>query len=105
MAKTKHKPAPKEETVVAPEEEVSHAEVGETQPEETQPEETQPQTKIAEVGTKVKQLPEHTLMIFDQDKFYNDPTTPLYNKDTVYNVPNAMVDRWIKRGGKFVKPV
>lgn len=44
-----------------------------------------------------------TKMIFHRDMYYNDPTVPYYDKDKVYEVPNAMVARWMKRGGQIVE--
>lgn len=44
-------------------------------------------------------------MIFSVDMFYQDPTTPLYTKGIVYEVPKAMVPRWLKRGGQIVEEV
>lgn len=42
-----------------------------------------------------------TPMIFTQDMFYQDPEVPLYDKGRVHQVPNNMVERWLKRGGQI----
>lgn len=39
-------------------------------------------------------------MVFSEDKFYNDLNKPLYGKDTICEIPENMVDRWTKRGGR-----
>jgi len=41
-------------------------------------------------------------MVFSCDMIYKDQTTPLYLKGVVYDVEDAMVSRWLKRGGEIV---
>lgn len=41
-------------------------------------------------------------MKFSADMFYNDLESPLYEKGKTYEVPERMVARWLKRGGKIV---
>lgn len=51
--------------------------------------------------TKKKDAPANTTkMVFGEDKFVNQEC--VYNKGEIYDIPNASVDRWIKRGGKIV---
>jgi len=42
-------------------------------------------------------------MRFKEDKFYNAQV--LYTKDVIYDVPDNMVDRWLKRGGEIIEAV
>tara|TARA_R110000868_G_C10890032_1_gene763530 strand:+ start:1120 stop:1386 length:267 start_codon:yes stop_codon:yes gene_type:complete len=39
-------------------------------------------------------------MQFHCDMLYNDKV--VYTRGTVYEVPNSMVDRWLKRGGEII---
>lgn len=40
-------------------------------------------------------------MKFTEDKYYN--LEIIYVKDTVYEIEDCMVDRWLKRGGEIVE--
>lgn len=42
-------------------------------------------------------------MRFPKDMYYTDPNVPLYKGGAVVEVPEGMVDRWLKRGGVLVK--
>lgn len=46
-----------------------------------------------------------TKMTFSKSMYYNDLQNPLYVAGPVYDVPNEMVERWIKRGGVVVGDV
>lgn len=41
-------------------------------------------------------------MRFKEDKFYTDLNNPIYRKGQIYDIPNNMVERWIKRGGTII---
>jgi hypothetical protein len=43
-----------------------------------------------------------TFMKFSQDMFYDSKDVPIYNKGKVYEIPENMVARWLKRGGEIV---
>lgn len=43
-----------------------------------------------------------TFMKFPQDMFYDSKEIPLYNKGKIYEIPESMVARWLKRGGEIV---
>lgn len=44
------------------------------------------------------------VMVFSEDKFYNDLSKPLYEKGKPYEIVGAdMIQRWLKRGGEIVK--
>ena len=40
-------------------------------------------------------------MVFKEDKFYN--LDVMYHKGVVYEIPDDMVQRWLKRGGQIVE--
>lgn len=42
-------------------------------------------------------------MKFTEDKYYNRDV--IYTAGKVYDVPDNMVDRWLKRGGEIVSEV
>lgn len=44
-------------------------------------------------------------MIFPRDMFYNDLANPIYVANKIYDVPENMVDRWLKRGGVLATEV
>ena len=50
----------------------------------------------------IEKVEGHTPMVFTKEVFYNDLTKPEYGPGEVYQVPNHMVQRWIKRGGLVV---
>lgn len=47
--------------------------------------------------------PKTVKMVFAEDKFYNDPNVPLYKAGELYDIPENMVSRWLKRGGTIVE--
>ncbi len=52
---------------------------------------------VTEIKEKIEYKPDSKNMIFKEDKFYRGKL--LFPKDTVCEVPNRDVGRWIKRGG------
>lgn len=41
-------------------------------------------------------------MRFSKDMYYTDQNIPLYVAGKIYDVPESMVHRWVKRGGDIV---
>lgn len=48
--------------------------------------------------------PDKVMMVFTEDKYYNDLEAPIFRKGETYEVEGAdWIQRWVKRGGVIVK--